>query len=150
MRLRTYYTCAIVFPLAVFAAVAAAGGDDGSSTLGLGPGATIRWLFPRAATRDLVLGTGICLWLLWKLHRRPMEEFQEAIWRAPGLMVVLDAVLPVVMVLGAGLVREMVVEQGGRIVLRLLVRAAVGYGYVGLVQWVRGQLQIRDTLRTDE
>jgi hypothetical protein len=149
MRLRAYYTCAIVFPFAVIAAVAVAGGDAGSSTVGLGPGATVRWLLPRAATRDLVLGTGISLWLLWKLHRRPMEEFQEAIWQAPGLMVVLDALLPVVVVLGAGLVREIVAEQGGRIVLRLLVRGAVGYGYVGLVQWVRGQLHIPDTLRTD-
>jgi hypothetical protein len=149
MRLRTYYTCAIVIPLAAIAAVAAAGGADGPSTTGLGPGATVRWLLPPAAVRDLVLGTGICLWLLWKLYRRPTEQFQRAIWQAPGLMVVLDALLPTVVVLGSGVAREIVAEQGGLIVLRLLVRAAVGYGYVGLVQWVRAQLQLRDALSID-
>jgi len=60
--------------------------------------------------------------------------------------VVLDALLPTVVVLGSGVAREMVAEQGGLIVLRLLVRAAVGYGYVGLVQWVRAQLHIRNAL----
>jgi hypothetical protein len=146
VRQRSYYTWAIVIPLAAIVAAALVSEGDRSSVVGLGPGATVRWLFPSSAARDVVLGTGICLWLLWTLHRRPMREFQQAIWRAPGLMVVLDAVLPLVVVLGSGLAREMVTEQGGHIVLRLLVRAAVGYGYVGLVQWVRGQLYVQGKL----
>jgi hypothetical protein len=54
IRLRTYYTCAILAPLAVLATVAAAGGDSGSLTLGVGPGGTVRWLYPRSAVRDLL------------------------------------------------------------------------------------------------
>jgi hypothetical protein len=145
MRLRTYYTCAILIPLAVFAVVAAAGGDEGSSTLGLGPGATVRWLFPRAATRELVAYAGVALWLLWTLHHRTPAEFQQAVWRAPVVLVVIHILGPLVVVLVNGLAGRVVAEQGGRILARLLVRLLVGYGYVGLIEWVRRQLPLRET-----
>lgn len=145
MRLRTYYTCAILVPLAIFAAVAAAGGDDGSSTLGLGPGATVRWLYPRSAIRELIAYAAVALWLLWTLHQRPPAEFQQAVWRAPVLLAVIHVLVPLVVVLANGLVRTMAAEQGGRIVARLMVRLLVGFGYVGLIEWVRRQLPLRET-----
>jgi hypothetical protein len=39
----------------------------------------------------------------------------------------------------------MAAEQGGRIVARLMVRLLVGFGYVGLIEWVRRQLPLRET-----
>ena len=44
---------------------------------------------------------------------------------------------------GAGAVRTVVAEQGGRILIRVLVRLLVGFGYVMLVEWVR--LRLWDT-----
>ena len=144
MRLRTYYTCAILIPLAVFAAVAAAGGDNGSSTLGLGPGATVHWLYPRAAIRELIAYAAVSAWLLWTLHRRTMAAFQQAVWRAPLLLVAIHLLFPLAVVMANGLVRQVAAEQGGRIVLRLLVRLLLGFGYVTLTEWVRRRLALRD------
>ncbi len=144
MRLRTYYTCAILIPLAVFAAVAAAGGDDGSSTLGLGPGATVRWLYPRAGIRELIAYAAVSAWLLWTLHQRTMAEFQRAVWRAPLLLVAIHILFPLAVVMANGLVRRVAAEQGGRIVLRLLGRLLLGFGYVTLTEWVRRRLPLRD------
>ena len=144
MRLRTYCTCAILIPLAVFAAVAAAGGDDGSSTLGLGPGATVRWLYPRAAIRELIAYAAVSAWLLWTLHQRTMAEFQRAVWRAPLLLVAIHLLFPLAVVMANGLVRRVAAEQGGRIVLRLLVRLLLGFGYVTLTEWARRRLALRD------
>jgi hypothetical protein len=144
MRLRTYYICAILIPLAVFAAVAAAGGDDGSPTLGLGPGATVHWLYPRSAVRELVAYAAVALWLLWTLHHRALPDFQRVVWRAPVLLVIIHILFPLGVVLANGRAGTLVAEQGGRIVLRLLVRLLVGFGYVGLTMWVRRQLSLRE------
>jgi hypothetical protein len=149
MQLRTYYTCAVLAPIVILAAVATGGGDGASSTLGLGPGASVRWLYPRSAIRDLAAALIVGSWLLWTLYRRPMAEFREAIWRAPMLMLLLLAALPLVVVLVNGLLRRMLAEQGTRIALRLLVRLIMGFGYVGLVEWVRQQLQSRDALQSN-
>jgi hypothetical protein len=146
MRLRTFYLCAILAPLAVFAAVAAVGGDDGSSTLGLGPGATVHWLYPRSAIRELVAYAGVALWLLWTLQRRDPVEFQRAIWRAPVLLVVIHILFPLAVILANGVARTVAAEQGGRILLRLVVRLLVGFGYVGLVERVRRELLSRGSL----
>ena len=145
MRLRTYYICAILVPLVIFAAVAAAGGDDRYSTLGLGPGATVRWLYPRSAIRELVAYAAVALWLLWTLHHRTLPEFQRAVWRAPVLLVLIHLLFPLVVILANGVMRTVVAEQGGRILLRLMVRLLVGFGYVGLTEWVRRQLPLRET-----
>ena len=144
MRLRTYYSAAILLPLVIFAAVAATGGDDASSTLGLGPGATVRWLYPQAAVRELVAYAVVALWLLCTLHQRTPAEFQRAIWRAPVVLVTIHLLLPLAVILVNGVLRAVVAEQGGRIVLRLLVRLLVGFGYVGLTQWVRRQPPLRE------
>ena len=40
-------------------------------------------------------------------------------------------------------------DQGALIALRVLVRLIMGLGYVGLVEWVRQQLQIRNTLQAE-
>ena len=143
MRLRTYDTGAILFPLAVFAMVTAAGPDDGSSTLGLGPGATVHWLYARSAIRELVAYAAVASWLLWILHHRTAAEFHQAMWRAPVLLAVIHLLFPLAVILANGLVRTIAAEQGGRIVLRLLVRLAIGFGYVGLVGWARRQLPLQ-------
>lgn len=145
MRLRTYYTWAILVPLAVLAAVAGTGGDEYSSTLGLGPGATVRWLYPRAAIRELVAFAAVAMWLLWTLYRRPLAEFQRAVWRGPVILVAIHFLLPLAVMLVNGVARAVVAEQGGLIGLRIAVRLLVGYGYVWLAEWVRRQLALRDT-----
>jgi hypothetical protein len=145
MRLRTYYTCAICAPLAVFVAVAAAGGHDGASTLGLGPGATVHWLYPRSAMRELVAYVAVATWLLWTLHARTLAEFEQAIWRAPVILVVIHILFPLAVILANGVLRRVAAEQGRRILLRLIVRLLVGFGYVGLVEWVRRQLSLEPT-----
>ncbi len=145
MRLRTYYTVAILVPLAVFAAVAATGGDDGGSALALGPGAAVRWLYPRSAIRELIAYAAVAMWLLWLLHHRTPTEFQQAIWRAPVLLVLVHLLFPLSVILANGVLGRVFAEQGGRILLRLLVRLLVGFGYVGLLSWVRRQLSRDDT-----
>jgi hypothetical protein len=139
-RVRAYYTMAILVPLAVLAAVAAAGGDDGGSALALGPGATVRWLYPRSAIRELIAYAAVAAWLLWVLHHRTPAEFQRATWRAPLLLVLVHLLFPLSVLLANGVLGRVFAEQGGRILLRLLVRLLVGFGYVGLVGWVRRQL----------
>ena len=144
MRLRTYYTWAVLLPLAVFAAVAAAGGDDGSSALGLGPGATVHWLYPRSAIRELLAYAAVALWLLWTLHYRSLAEFQHLVWRAPVALVLIHIGFPLVVILANGVAARVADEQGGRIVLRMLIRLLVGFGYVGLTQWVRRRLPLQE------
>jgi len=61
-------------------------------------------------------------------------------------MVVLLTLGPTAVVLVNGLARRMLSEQGGLIALRVLVRIIMGFGYVGLVEWVCQQLQIRKVL----
>jgi hypothetical protein len=144
MRLRTYYTWVILLPLAIIAAVAAAGGDNGASTYRLGPGATVRWLYPRAPVRELVIYAVVASWLLWTLHRRSPAEFQRAVWRAPVFLAALHFLLPLVVVLVNGLVKRIAAEQGGRIVARVLVRLLMGFGYVGLIDWARRHLPVSE------
>ena len=43
----------------------------------------------------------------------------------------------------------MFTEQGTRIAQRLLVHLIMGFGYVGLLEWVRQQLQIRKALQVE-
>jgi hypothetical protein len=144
MELRTYYTGAILIPLAVFAAVALAGGGD-RSTLGLGPGATVHWLYPRSAVRELVAYAAVALWLLWTLHRHDLAEFRRRVWRAPLVLVAIHLLFPLAVILANGLAGTMVAEQGGRILLRLVVRLLTGFGYVGLTEWVRRRLPLVET-----
>jgi hypothetical protein len=145
MRLRTYYTCAILAPLAVFVAVAAASPDDRYSAVGLGPGVTVHWLYPRSAIREVVAYAAVALWLLWKLYRSTLAEFQKAIWRTPVVLVVIHFLFALVVILVHGLARAVVAEQGGRIGLRVMVRLFIGFGYVGLAEWVRRQLPLEGT-----
>jgi hypothetical protein len=145
MRLRTYYTWVILLPLAIIAAVAAAGGDNGASTDGLGPGGTVRWLYPRAPIRELVIYAVVASWLLWTLQRRSPAEFQRAVWRAPVFLAVLHFLLPLVVVLASGMAKRIVADQGGRIVARVVVRLLMGFGYVALIDWARRRLPLRDT-----
>ena len=146
-RLRAYHTGAILAPLAVLAAVAAAGGDDGAAALGLGPGATVRWLYPRSAIRELVAYAAVATWLLWTLYRRGPAAFHQALWRAPVLLAAIHLLFPLAVLLANGALRTVLSEQGERILLRLLVRLLVGYAYVGLIEWAGRELSARPSSR---
>ncbi len=142
IRLRTYYIWAILAPLVVFAMVAAAGAGDDASMLGLGPGASIHWLYPRSAVREVLAYAIVASWLLWGLHHRTLAEFQQAVWRAPVVLALIHILFPMAVILAKGAARAVVAEQGGRILVRALVRLLMGFGYVALVQWVRRQLEL--------
>ena len=150
MRRRTYYTWAILVPLAVFVVVAGAGGEEYSSTVGLGPGATVHWLYPRSAIREMVAYGAVALWLLWTLYRRSLAEYQQAVWRAPMILVAIHFLLPLAVMLANGVARAMAAEQGERIGLRIVVRLLVGYGYVWLAEWVARELPLRDAAAARE
>ena len=64
MRLRTFYTIAILFPLVVLAAVAALGGGERGLPSRLPPGTTTEWLYPTASVRGLVAYAIVAVWLL--------------------------------------------------------------------------------------
>ena len=84
----------------------------------------------------------IAAWLLWTLQRRPREDFQRAVWRAPVLLAAIHILFPLAVILANGVLRSVAAEQGGRIVARALVRLLLGFGYVGLVEWVRRRLEV--------
>ena len=54
MRLRTFYTIAILFPLVVLAAVAALSGGERGLPSRLPPGTTAEWLYPTASGMFLI------------------------------------------------------------------------------------------------
>jgi len=150
VRLRTFYTLGILLPLAVFAAVAALGIGKATLPPGLPAGLTAEWLYPRSAVREAVVYAGVAAWLLWELRRRTSAAFAQLLWRVPIVAAVANLLLPVPFVLASGLAREMVTEQGGEMALRLLVRLFIGFGYVGLLAFIREQLQQGDALRDSD
>jgi hypothetical protein len=150
MRLRTFYTIAILLPLVANVAVAALGVGEGDLSTGLPPGTTAEWLFPRSAARELVVNGVVALWLLRELGRRPPAEFAALIWRAPIANEVANILLWMPFALVQGAAREVLADQGGRVALRLAVRLLVGFTYIGLVVFVREQLRQGGVLETDE
>ena len=85
MRLRTFYTIAILLPLVALAAVAALGGGERGLSAGLPPGATAVWLYPTSAVRGLVAYAIVAAWLLWELHRRTPAGFAPLLWLLPPM-----------------------------------------------------------------
>ena len=141
MRLRVFYTSAILLPLGVFAVVAALGAGRATLPSGLPAGLTAQWLYPRSAVREVVVYGGVAIWLLWEIRRRTSAAFAQLLWRAPLVAAVASLLLPVPFVLVNGAARELVTGQGGEMAVRLLVRLLVGFGYVALLGFIRGQLQ---------
>jgi hypothetical protein len=150
MRLRTFYTIAILVPLIPTAAIVACGGGESQLAARLPPGATAEWLYPRSSVRDLAAYGLIALWLLRELRRRTPEEFARVLWRAPVASAAASILLMSPLVLVHGDARDLLAEDGGRITLRLLVRLLIGFAYVGLVVFVREQLRRGDALQTDD
>lgn len=141
MRLRAFYTIAILFPLGVFAVVAALGAGSATLPPGLPAGLTAQWLYPRSAVREVVVYGGVAIWLLWELRRRTPAAFRPLLWRAPLVAAVAGLLLPVPFVLVNGAARELVTQQGGEAAVRLVVRLLMGFGYVALLMFIREQLQ---------
>jgi hypothetical protein len=144
MAPRVIYTIGILFPLLAFAVVAGLGAGERDLATGLGPGGTAAWLYPRSAVRDLLVYGGVALWLLWELHRRAPAEFGRLLWRAPLVYAAGHLLLPMAFALVNGVSRGLLAEHGGWIVLRLLVRLLLGFGYVALLLFIRDQIQSGD------
>lgn len=150
MRLRTFYTIAILLPLVALAAVAALGGGEHDLSARLPPGTTTEWLYPTSAVRGLVAYALVAAWLLWELHRRTPAEFEPLLWLLPliGAGVNILVLAPFTLVQGAA--RELFADEGLRVALRLVARLLIGFAYVGLVVFTRNQLREGGGLSTDD
>ncbi|HEU4525275.1 MAG TPA: hypothetical protein VFR62_09640, partial [Gemmatimonadales bacterium] len=126
------YTIGILVPLIALALVAAIGGESGRRVSELPNGGILEWIFPRSAIREVVVYAGVALWLLRELRRGVLDEFRQALWRAPVIVAVANVLLATPFVLVHGIVREFLAEQAGQIGLRFLVRILVCCGYVTL------------------
>lgn len=150
MRLRTFYTIAILLPLVALAAVAALGGGERDLSAGLPRGATAEWLYPTSAVRGLVAYGIVAAWLLWELRRRTPAAFAPLLWFAPLVSTAVNILVLAPFPLVHGAARELFADEGLRVALRLVVRLLIGFGYVGLVVFTREQLRQGDALRTDD
>jgi hypothetical protein len=150
MRLRTFYTIAILLPLVALAAVAALGGDERDLSAGLPPGATAVWLYPTSAVRGLVAYAIVAGWLLWELHRRTPAGFAPLLWLLPPIVTGVNILVLAPLTLVHGDAREFLADEGRRIALRLVVRLVIGFAYVGLVVFTRDQLREGGALQTND
>jgi hypothetical protein len=140
MQPRTFYTFVILLPAIALAVVLPFAGTRSALAPALPLGATEVWIYPRFALRELAAYGLVALWLLWELRSRTPEAFSRLIWWAPMALVGASLLMMVPFVLVHGAAREMAADQGGHIVLRLIARAAIGYAYVGLAEFVRPRL----------
>jgi hypothetical protein len=140
MRLRTFYTITILLPAVALAAVAPFASVPVRIEPPVGPGATEVWLYPRFAIRELASYGLVAAWLLWQLRSRTAAAFARALWLAPLALVAVSVVILMPFVLVQGKARELFGDEGGRIVLRMVVRLAIAYAYVGLAELVRTRL----------
>jgi hypothetical protein len=151
MRLRTFYTIAILLPLAALAAVAALGGGERDLSAGLPPGATAAWLYPTSAVRGVVAYAVVATWLLWELHRRRTPAgFAPLLWLLPLIVTGVNILVLAPLTLIHGAAREFLADEGPRIALRLVVRLLIGFAYVGLVVFTRDQLREGGALQADD
>ena len=150
MRLRTFYTIAILLPLAALAAVAALGGGERTLSAGLPPGATAVWIYPTSDVRSLVAYAIVAAWGLWELRRRTPAGFAPLLWLLPLIVTGVNILVLAPLTLVHGDAREMLADEGPRLVLRLVVRLLVGFAYVGLVVFTRDQLREGGALQTDD
>jgi hypothetical protein len=98
------------------------------------------WLYPRFAVRELATYGLVAGWLLWQLHSRGPSAFARLIWWAPLAVAAAGVLVLLPFILVHGAAREVLADSGGRIVLRLAVRLAIGYAYVALAEVVRSRL----------
>ena len=149
MRLRTFYTIAILFPLVVLAAVAGLGGGRGLPSR-LPPGTTAEWLYPTASVRGLVAYAIVAVWLLWELRRRTPAGFEPLLWFLPVVNTGVSILVLAPFILVTGSARQLFADEGLQVALRLVVRLLVGFGYVGLTVFTRDQLREGGGLRIDD
>jgi hypothetical protein len=140
MRARTFYTVAILLPAAALVAMLALAGPAERPEFPLPAGAREVWVYPRFAVRELAAYALVAAWLLWQLRRRTLPAFERLLWWAPVALVVVSVLLLLPFILVHGAMRDMLAENGGRLALRLIVRLAVGYAYLGLAEFVRRSL----------
>jgi len=140
MRLRTFYTITILLPAVALAAVAPFAITPMPMAPAPGPGATQVWLYPRFAIRELASYGLVAGWLLWRLRTQPLATFSRVLWLAPLALVAVSVLMLMPFVLVQGKARELFGDEGGRIVLRMVVRLAIAYAYVGMAELVRTRL----------
>jgi len=140
MRAQTFYTIAILLPAAALVATLALAAPPDRPEVPMPAGATETWVYPRFAVRELVAYGLVAAWLLWELRRRTLPAFARVLWWAPVALVTVNVFLLFPFVLVHGALRELFANDGGRIALRLIVRLAVGYAYLGLAEFVRKNL----------
>jgi hypothetical protein len=140
MRARTFYTVAILLPAAALVATLWFAAPPEQPGFPLPAGATESWVYPRYAFRELVAYGLVAAWLLWELRRRTLPAFAQLLWWAPVALVAVNVFLLLPFILVHGALREVFADDGGRIALRLIVRLAVGYAYLGLAEFVRKNL----------
>jgi hypothetical protein len=150
MRLRTFYAIAVLLPLLGVGIVAALTRGDADLAAGLVPGTTAEWLYPKSATRGFVAYGIVALWLLRELRRRGPVGYERLLWLAPLANAAANILVLAPLALIHGGAGAWLSEQGGRAGLRLVVRLIVGFGYVGLVVFVREQLRLAGALETEE
>jgi hypothetical protein len=150
MRLRTFFTIAILLPLGVLAAVAALGGGERDLSAGLPPGTTAVWLYPTSAVRGVVAYAIVAAWLLWELQRRTPAGFAQLLWLLPLIVTGVNILVLAPFTLVHGNAREFLADEGLRVALRLIVRLVIGFAYVGLVVFTRDQLREGGALQSDD
>ena len=150
MRLRTFYTIGILFPLFVLAAVAALGGGERGLPSQLPPGTTAEWLYPTASVRGLVAYAIVAVWLLWELRRRTPAGFEPLLWFLPLVNTGVSILVLAHFILVTGSTRQLFADEGLQVALRLVVRLLLGFGYVGLTVFTRDQLREGDGLLPDD
>ena len=150
MRLRTFYTIAILVPLVALPAVAALGGGPTEPATALPSGVTVGWLFPRSGGPQAGDLRGRRPLVVVERNRRDHETFERVLWRAPAVIAVANFLVPAPFVLVNGIAREMFAEQGGGMALRFLARLLIGFSYVALVGFIREQLMEGEALRESD
>jgi hypothetical protein len=113
-------------------------------------GATAEWLYTTSSVRDLVAYGIVAAWLLWELRRRTPAAFALLLWLVPLVRLAVSILVLAPFPLVHGAARELFADEGLRMALRLVVRLLIGFAYVGLVVFTRGQLREGGALQTDD
>ena len=140
MQARTFYTLVILLPAVALAAAVPFAETQTAIAPPLPAGATDVWVYPRFALRELAAYGLVAAWLLWQLRSGSATAFARLIWWAPVALVAAGILMLMPFVLVHGAARQIFADDAGRIVVRALVRLAIGYGYLGLAEFVRKNL----------
>lgn len=140
MRARTFYTIVILLPALALTAALPFAGTPTAVAPPIPAGATEVWVYPRFGLRELAAYGLVAAWLLWELRSRTPSAFERLIWWAPVALAAASVLMLMPFVLVHGAAREVFADEGGRIVLRMAVRLAIGYGYIGLAEFARRDL----------